>query len=84
MKHATFPKCQASGSEIERLLHHMKAVGADPVQSWGRDFARSITKQANRRGWRPTVKQHGIMTRLVDDLFHHTDQEEGDLVVIED
>ncbi|MGK7661970.1 MULTISPECIES: hypothetical protein [unclassified Marinovum] len=77
-------KCNATPGEIERLLHHMKTVGAAPTPSWGRDFARSITKQAHRRNWRPTAKQFGVMNRLVDELFNRTDQEEGDLDVIED
>jgi hypothetical protein len=75
------------GSELERLLFHWPSVAAaaqrGDCNEWARDFARSISMQSRRRGWRPSIKQHEIMQRMVNDLFLHTGTGEGDHQVIE-
>ncbi|MEY8837815.1 hypothetical protein AB9K41_02115 [Cribrihabitans sp. XS_ASV171] len=73
-----------SPDEIERLLHHMPTVARLAETEWPRNFAASILRQSNRRGWKPSPKQLSLMRRLVSDLFAHTGNEGGDYSVIED
>lgn len=61
--------------QIERLLHHMPTVAALATNDWAGKFARSITRQANRPGWRPSAKQINVMRELVSDLFAHAGDE---------
>lgn len=83
MKHASFPRTNVSAAEIERLLHHMPTVAAQAENEWAGDFAKSITRQSYRRGWKPTPKQLSVMRKLVADLFAHDGNMGGEIDVIE-
>lgn len=67
-----------SGSELERLLHHMKTVRGTATDAWVRNFAGSILRQSRKATWRPSEKQIAMMRRLVVELF------EPELMVLED
>lgn len=69
--------------EIERLLHHLPTVAQSAENDWAEGFAKSITRQARRKGWKPSQKQLSIMRRLVADLFAHGSNVGGDFEVIE-
>lgn len=58
-----------SPAEVERLLFHMPHVAEAAQTEWARGFAKSITKQARRKGWSPSGKQVAVMRELVSDLF---------------
>jgi len=73
----------ASGAEIERLLHHMPTVAQLAGETWAKSFAQSVLKQSRRRGWTPSAKQLPVMRGLVNDLFTHSSDEEGDFNPIE-
>ncbi|MEO9629230.1 MAG: hypothetical protein ABJG14_02175 [Sulfitobacter sp.] len=62
-----------SSAEVERLLFYMPNVAEVATTDWARGFAHSVTKQARRRGWKPTDKQLNIMREMVSDLFAHRD-----------
>lgn len=69
--------------DVERLLHHMPAVACNATNTWARDFAQSVQRQAKRRGWTPSPKQLSVMRGLVSDLFAHASDEGGDFDLIE-
>jgi hypothetical protein len=73
----------ASGVEIERLLHHMPSVAFHSENTWAKDFAQSVTRQARRKSWRPSPKQVSIMRGLVSDLFADGSNDGGDFGLIE-
>jgi hypothetical protein len=73
----------ASGAEIERLLHHMPSVALHAENTWAKGFAQSVSKQARRKGWRPSPKQLSIMRGLVSDLFVNGCNDGGDFDLIE-
>lgn len=77
---------RASAAETERLLVHWPRVVTLAPEGWPRDFARSVSKQCNRRGWRPTEKQASILRRMVSELFTHgtADPDDFDLIDRED
>lgn len=70
-------------SEIERLLHHMPTVASFAENEWAAGFARSVTKQSYRKGWKPSPKQLSVMRSLVSDLFTHASDAGGDFDLIE-
>ena len=49
----------------------MPHVAEAAQTEWARGFAKSITKQARRKGWSPSGKQVAVMRELVSDLFAH-------------
>jgi len=71
-----------TSAEIERLLWHMPTVATRASNAWARDFALSIKRQANRKGWKPSPKQLAMMRSMVSELFTH-EQEESELQLIE-
>ncbi|MGR3478031.1 MAG: hypothetical protein ACU0EX_10895 [Sulfitobacter sp.] len=58
-----------SPAEVERLLFYMPNVAEAATTDWARGFAQSVTKQARRKGWKPSDKQLNIMREMVSDLF---------------
>ncbi|WP_128910792.1 hypothetical protein [Tropicibacter alexandrii] len=69
------------GDELERLLHYMPTIARAATDTWAKGFAASISRQAQKRGWKPTPKQLSMMRRLVSDLFAHGYEGEGFAVV---
>lgn len=81
MRQCMSPQCQPD--EIDRLVYHMATVATHATSEWAAGFAKSIQRQARRRGWRPSQKQLPIMRELVADLFLHAGIEGGDFDVVE-
>lgn len=66
---------------VEELLWSWPTVCRMATNDWAKNFAASIAKQARRRGWTPSPKQHALMNSMVAELYRHTG--EGDFEVIE-
>ena len=58
-----------SPDEVQRPFHHMPAVARFAENSWASGFARSVSGQSWRRGWKQSKKQRSFMRALVSDLF---------------
>jgi len=65
-------RANCTSAEVERLNHHMPTIAETASNTFARGSAKSITKQARRKNWRPSVKQLPLMRELVTDLFRHT------------
>jgi hypothetical protein len=73
----------ATPAEIERLLHHMPVVAQMAENTWAKGFAQSVTKQARRKNWKPSLKQLSVMRGMVSDLFTHASDDAEDFNPIE-
>jgi len=56
------------------LLRAMARVEAESEHDYPREFARSIQRQARRRGWKPSQKQIGFMAELYRELSANDDE----------
>ncbi|WBU51890.1 hypothetical protein [Paracoccus sp. SCSIO 75233] len=68
---------------VEELLWSWPTVCRMASTVWARSFAASIAKQAKRRHWTPSPKQHALMQRMVSELYQHKSNGEGDFDVID-
>lgn len=55
------------------LIDAMVEVANAAENKWPRQFAHSIIKQANRKTWRPSVKQRAMMQRMVKQLTPYSE-----------
>ena len=58
---------------VEELSFHMSAVAQHAEPTWVKGFAASIIRQSRSHNWKPSLKQIGVMDRLVADLFTEPD-----------
>ncbi|MBW6506726.1 MAG: hypothetical protein K0B00_08265 [Rhodobacteraceae bacterium] len=65
---------------LEQLLFHWRAVIGKAPAGWARGFALSIQKARSRPGWQPTPKQLGLMHQMVDELFTHAGDGDGEVI----
>lgn len=65
---------------IDELLWSWPTVIRMASTDWARSFALSIAKHSKRRNWKPTPKQHALMSRMVDEIYRRRD----DFSLIED
>lgn len=54
---------------VEELLWSWPTVCRMATNEWAKGFAASIAKQAKRRNWHPSPKQHALMQQLVSETY---------------
>lgn len=59
---------------VDVLLHYMPSLARDGSTPWVRNFAASVARASQRRGWQPSPKQHAVMRRLVSEIFAASDR----------
>jgi len=67
---------------VEEILWSWPTVMKVAKDEWTRNFAKSIARQSRRRGWKPTPRQHALMSKIVADIYRRDDPDE-DLPLIE-
>ncbi len=72
---------------VDELMWTWPSIIERAPDGWTRDFARSIARQAKRRGWKPSAKQHALMNKLVAEYYRRrgrvTDGDGPDFDLIE-
>ena len=65
---------------VEELLWSWPTVCRMATNDWAKNFAASIAKQARRRNWTPSPKQHQLMNSMVAELYRHTGEDDFEVI----
>ncbi len=65
---------------VEELLWSWPTVCRMATNDWAKNFAASIAKQARRRNWTPSAKQHQLMNSMVAELYRHTGEDDFEVI----
>lgn len=65
---------------IDEILWSWPTVIRVAKDEWTKNFAKSIARQSRRRGWKPSPKQHALMSKIVSDLYRGDPDEDLQLI----